>query len=68
MIALDMLEDAGWWVVEFATADDAIAFCVRPENDLAAVFTNINLLGVADGLDLAALVAASRPEAAVVVT
>ncbi len=68
MIAVDMLEDAGWSVVEFATADDAIAFCVRPENDIAAVFTDINMPGVADGLDLAALVAATRPKAAVVVT
>ena len=68
MIAVEMLEDAGWSVVEFATADDAIAFCGRPENDIAAVFTDINMPGDADGLDLAALVAASRPKAAVVVT
>ena len=68
MIAVEMLEDAGWSVVEFATADDAIAFCGRPENDIAAVFTDINMPGNADGLDLATLVAASRPKAAVVVT
>ena len=54
--------------MEFATADDAIAFCGRAENDIAAVFTDINMPGNADGLDLATLVAASRPKAAVVVT
>ncbi len=68
MIAVDMLEDAGWSVVEFATADEALAFCARPENDIAAVFTDINMPGDLDGLDLAAVVTASRPGAVVVVT
>ncbi len=68
MIAVDTLEDAGWSVVEFATADEAIAFCRRPENEIAAVFTDINMPGDADGLDLAAVVAVSRPKAVVVVT
>ncbi len=54
--------------MEFATADAAIAFCTRPENDIAAVFTDINMPGDTDGLDLAALVTASRPKAVVVVT
>ncbi|MCW6512448.1 response regulator [Lichenifustis flavocetrariae] len=68
MIAVEMLEDAGWSVVEFATADDAIAFCRRPENDFAAVITDINMPGDMDGLDLASLVVSSRPDAFVVVT
>jgi DNA-binding NtrC family response regulator len=68
MIAAEMLADAGWSVVEFATADEASVFCKQPENDIAAVFTDINLPGTMDGLGLAALVAASRPTAAIVVT
>ncbi len=68
MIAVDMLEDAGCSVVEFANADDAIAFCIRPEHDIAAVFTDINMPGDMDGLDLATLVVATRPSAVVVVT
>ena len=68
MIAVDMLEDAGCQVVEFATADQAIAFCASPANDIAAVFTDINMPGETDGLDLVALVKASRPSAVIVVT
>jgi CheY-like chemotaxis protein len=68
MIAVEMLADAGWSVVEFATADEASVFCKQLDNDIAAVFTDINVPGAMDGLGLAALVAASRPTAAIVVT
>ena len=68
MLAVEMLEDAGCSVVEFDNAKHAIAFCKAPENDIAAVFTDINMPGDLDGLDLASLVIASRPGAVVVVT
>ncbi len=69
MIAVETLEDAGCDVVEFANADQAIAFCKAPENNnIAALFTDINMAGDQDGLDVAALVVASHPQAVVVVT
>ncbi len=68
MVAVELLEDAGYSVVDFGTAAEAMAFCRDPRNDLAAVFTDINMPGDLDGLDVAALVTAIRPNAAVVVT
>ena len=68
MLAVELLEEAGYSVVDFDNAAEAIAFCRDPENDLAAVFTDINMPGDIDGLDVAQLVTAIRPNAAVVVT
>ena len=68
MIAVEMLEDAGCSVVEFDNAEQAISFCRSPENDIAAVFTDINLPGDLDGTDVALFVAASHPHAVVIVT
>ena len=68
MIAVETLEDAGCSVVEFDNAEQAIGFCRAPENDIAAVFTDVNLLGDLDGIDVALFVAASHPHAVVIVT
>lgn len=68
MLAVDMLEDAGCAVVEFDNAVTAIAFCKAPNHPIAAVFTDINMPGALDGLDLASLVTKCHPEAVVVVT
>ena len=68
MLAAEVLADAGYHVVEFSNAADALAFCQDPENDLAAVFTDINMPGDLDGLDVAQLVVKTHPHAAVVVT
>ena len=68
MIAVELLEDAGYHVVEFDNAVDAMAFCRDPKNSLAAVFTDINMPGDLDGFDVAQLVTAIRPSAAVIVT
>ncbi len=68
MIAVDLLEDAGCTVREFENAATAIAFCQAPDHPIAAVFTDINMPGDLDGLDLASLVVRVHPEAVVVVT
>ena len=68
MLAVELLEVAGYSVVYFGTADEALAFCRNPANDLAVVFTDINMPGDLDGIDVAQLVAAIRPNAAIVVT
>ena len=68
MLAVDTLEDGGWSVVQFATADQAMAFCRQADSIIDAVFTDVDMPGEMDGLDLAALVAGSRPKAIVIVT
>ena len=68
MLAVETLEDAGWTVVEFATADDAASFWPSHGSDIGAVFTDINTPGRMDGLDLAFLVARTAPHAILIVT
>ena len=52
MAAVDMLEQAGFAVVEAADADSAICM-LELRNDVRAVFTDINMPGSLDGLRLA---------------
>ena len=68
LVAAEILGDAGHMVVEFSTAAEAKAYCDIPENRLTTVFTDINMPGEEDGLNLAAHVRAVRPHARVIVT
>ena len=68
MIAAELLIDAGHTVIEFSTAADAKAYASVPGNWLTTVVTDINMPGDEDGLHLAALIRATRPQAAVIVT
>lgn len=68
MLATEMLEDAGHIVLDFSTAAQAKAYCDVPRNEISAVLTDVNMPGEESGLDLAAHIAATRPETAVVVT
>ena len=68
MLAVETLEEAGHVVVDFSTAAQAKAYCDVPQNEIAAVLTDINMPGDEDGLDLAAHVAKTRPEVSVIVT
>lgn len=68
MIAVEALEDAGYSTVEFGTAEEAIAFCASGKRDIAAVFTDINMPGDLDGLDLVSIVSRTRPHAVLVVS
>ncbi len=68
MFAVELLEEVGYSVVDFDNAAEAMAFCRDPANALGAVFTDINMPGDQDGFDVAHLVTAIRPDAAVVVT
>src|SRR5579863_4004928 len=52
MAAVDMLEHAGFAVVEATDADSAICI-LELRNDVRAVFTDINMPGSLDGLELA---------------
>ena len=68
MDAASILEDAGLTVVEFDSADEAFAYTETHANDVAAIFTDINLRGRMDGVELASRVARRHPHIALVVT
>lgn len=68
MDAVSMLETAGLSVVEFDRADAAFDFTKAHPEGVAAVFTDINLRGEMDGLELAREVNQADPSIAVVVT
>lgn len=68
MMAADILVGAGCSVLEFATAEEAIRFCENPANAMDAVFTDINMPSGRSGLELASIVAATRPGARIVIT
>lgn len=70
LVRLDMalaLSDAGFAVIEAGTADEAIDI-IAHRSHIGLVFTDIEMPGEHDGLDLAELVAETRPELPVLVT
>jgi two-component system, response regulator PdtaR len=67
MMAVDMLEDAGFEVVEAATADAALTI-LETDPAIAVLFTDIDMPGSMFGLDLADRVAERWPHIRLVVT
>ncbi|WP_250972961.1 hypothetical protein [Agrobacterium rosae] len=51
MSAIDFIEDAGFLTLDAATADDAL-IQLKARRDIAAVFTDIDMLGSLDALSL----------------
>lgn len=68
MDAALMFEEAGFDVSEFENADDALAYVWDRAPEIAAIFTDCQMLGDADGVELASVVTASWPHIAVLVT
>lgn len=68
MDAVSMLETAGLSVVEFDRADEALDFTQANPSGVAAIFTDVNLRGGMDGVDLAREVNNADPSIALVVT
>lgn len=67
LIAVDMLHDAGFRVVEACSADEAVTLLATDiECDL--IFTDVNMPGAMDGLGLAAFVKETYPLVPVVLT
>ena len=50
--AVTLVEDAGYWAIEAANADEAIAI-LEARKDIRIVFTDIDMPGSMDGLKLA---------------
>jgi CheY-like chemotaxis protein len=67
MIACDGLEDAGFDVVEAANAEEAVAI-LADRSDVGVLFTDVDMPGDLDGLDLAELVHGRWPAIKLVVT
>jgi CheY-like chemotaxis protein len=67
MCAADILEDEGFEVIEAATAPAALSI-LEKRDDVTAVFTDIEMPGGMNGLELAGIVHARWPHIALVVT
>jgi CheY-like chemotaxis protein len=63
----DSLRDAGYTVVETASGEEAIALC-RSGISIDIVFTDINLIGVVSGWDVAESLRAAAPNMSVLYT
>lgn len=65
--AADMLVDAGWTAIEAADAAEALErLTAHPE--VTVLFTDINMPGEMDGLDLARQVHRQRPDVRLIIT
>lgn len=67
MVAVDTLEECGYSMFEAGDAAEAVALIERMPG-IALIFTDINMPGDKDGLDLAAEVARRWPEIEIIVT
>lgn len=66
--ALETFAEAGLNVVDFADGDAALGYIAANADEVAAVFTDVRLLGETDGLRIARTVTEAHPNIAVVVT
>jgi len=67
MVGADLLEEAGFEVLEASNGDEALSVLeTRP--DVRVLFTDINMPGSLDGLELAQLVHRRWPEVGLLVT
>jgi CheY-like chemotaxis protein len=68
MCAADLLEDDGFEVIEAATARAALAILEKRNGDVAALFTDVDMPGDMNGLELAGIVYSRWPHVAILVT
>ena len=67
MDAVQMIEEAGFDVLEAANADEAIAI-LETRSDINVIFTDINMPGSMDGLKLAHAVRGRWPPIKIIAT
>jgi CheY-like chemotaxis protein len=66
MVAADVLEDAGFTVLESTNAEEALSLLeTRP--DVQVLFTDVNMPGALDGLGLAQAVHERSPEVGILI-
>lgn len=66
MEAVDMIEDAGFQVYDVGSADAAVVLLER-HDDIGILFTDINMPGSMDGLQLATCVSDRWPSVGIVI-
>jgi DNA-binding NtrC family response regulator len=67
MLAVDVVEEAGFHVIEAANADEAVRILECTSN-IALVFTDVDMPGTIDGLRFAAVVHDRWPPVQIIVT
>lgn len=67
MVAVDTLEDRGYVILEAGDAKEALELLEQTPN-ISLIFTDINMPGDIDGLDLATEVAKRWPQIEIIVT
>ena len=67
MDAMQSLEDAGFDVVDAFDAEHAL-LCLERRPDIGALFTDVNMPGRFNGVQLARMVSERRPDVVVIVT
>ena len=67
-LAVCELEESGFRVVEFPTADAALAYLQVHNGEAGVVFTDVQMPGLLSGLDLAEIVGRRWPGIGVLVT
>ena len=67
-LAATVFEEAGFKVVECASAEAAVAVIDARRGEIAMIFTDVRLSGVMDGVELAQIACAKAPTVPVIVT
>ena len=68
LMAVDMLESAGYIVREAGTADEALSLLESGERPVDVMFTDVKMPGSMDGLKLASRVRDLWPDISIIVT
>jgi two-component system, response regulator PdtaR len=68
MLAADLLEDEGFEVIEAATARAALSILEKRNGGVDALFTDVDMPGDMNGLELAGIVHSRWPRIALLVT
>ncbi len=64
---LDVLEEVGHQALEAGSADEAMVL-LKTRNDVDILFTDVNMAGSMDGIQLAKRVRAMRPNIGIIIT
>ncbi|MFC3636031.1 response regulator, partial [Camelimonas fluminis] len=67
MDLVDLIEEAGFHTLEARNADDALAI-VEGKDGFQVLFTDVDMPGSIDGLELARIVAGQRPDVRIIIT
>lgn len=67
-LAVSELEDAGYRVIEFSTADEALVHLTDHAGEAQLVFTDVQMPGRLNGLDLVDIVSRRWPDIQMLVT